>query len=200
MAQPLTPGWYPDPNGGPNKLYWDGQAWNAAAPTAPNAPPPSAQPRRPPLGGRGLLTLLLALVALVWLMQQCSKPSSNKSSTAATSSGSSSPSTSKTPDAWKYMAGDGTHQMGGADGKNWGVWVADGTTGVKPGKNCTWSLRSVASDRPGEILNEGETPSGQTVTVDIEPDGDVSTFDGTIGDDNHRLVFMTNNCGAWRPQ
>jgi hypothetical protein len=30
------------------------------------------------------------------------------------------------------------------------------------------------------------------VTVSINLDGDVSGFDGTIGDDNHRIVFMTN--------
>ena len=97
------------------------------------------------------------------------------------------------------MAGNGTHEMGGADGKNWGVWESDGTTGVVPGKNCTWSIRSVAQYRPGIVLDEGEAPAGEIVQVSIEPDGDVNSFDGTIGDDNHRLVFMTNNCGAWKP-
>jgi hypothetical protein len=33
--------------------------------------------------------------------------------------------------------------------------------------------------------------------VNIQPDGDVSVWSGEI-DDDHRVVFMTNGCGAWR--
>lgn len=50
---------------------------------------------------------------------------------------------------------------------------------------------------PGETIERGEAPSGQPATVNIQPDGTVSTFYGTIGGDKHRIVFMTNNCGAW---
>lgn len=39
---PLPPGWYPDPNGGANQLYWDGREWHTAT------PPPSGQPHEPP--------------------------------------------------------------------------------------------------------------------------------------------------------
>lgn len=186
MTQQLPPGWYPDPKGGPQQLYWDGRAWNAAP-----ASPPRTRKRHP------IVLYVIVFGALVWLMQQCSNPSSDRSSTSSKSSSSSSPSTTEAPAAWKYMAGDGTHQMGGVDGKNWGVWVSGG--GTPPG-NCTWSIRSVSRYRPGEVLDEGEAPAYQRVTVDIEPDGDVHSYDGTIGADNHRLVFMTNNCGAWRPK
>lgn len=41
---PLPAGWYPDPNGGEAKLYWDGRAWHTAS--TPSAPP--AAPTRYP--------------------------------------------------------------------------------------------------------------------------------------------------------
>jgi hypothetical protein len=37
---------------------------------------------------------------------------------------------------------------------------------------------------------------GELVRASIQPDGDVSTFTGEI-DNDHRIVFMTNGCGAW---
>ncbi len=88
------------------------------------------------------------------------------------------------------MPGNGTHEMGGMDGKDWGVYEATATG------NCQWSIRSVARYRPGLILDEGAAAPGETVQVNIQPDGDVGTFDGMI-DDDHRLVFMTNSCGNW---
>jgi hypothetical protein len=89
------------------------------------------------------------------------------------------------------IPGNGTHQMGGMDGKNWGVYQATATG------NCQWSIRSVASYRPGVVLDEGTAAPGETVRVNIQPDGDVNTWDGTI-DGDHRLVFMTNSCGKWQ--
>ena len=76
--------------------------------------------------------------------------------------------------------------MGGVDGKNWGVYVANG------GPNCEWSIRSVARYRPREILDRGTAPC-----VDIERDGDVDTWSGPI-DNDHRIVVLTNGCSAWR--
>lgn len=82
--------------------------------------------------------------------------------------------------------------MGGVDGKNWGVYTAT----VPAGSTCQWSIRSVAPYRGGEILDEGQGESGETVQASIQPDGDVSTWTGMINDD-HRIVFMTSGCGAW---
>lgn len=45
MSTP-TPGWYPDPNGGPAR-WWDGQQWQAA-PTAPGGPSTPPAPHQPP--------------------------------------------------------------------------------------------------------------------------------------------------------
>lgn len=39
-STPLPPGWYPDPNGGTNQLYWDGHTWHTA-------PPPPAKLNQP---------------------------------------------------------------------------------------------------------------------------------------------------------
>jgi lysylphosphatidylglycerol synthetase-like protein (DUF2156 family) len=46
-------GWYPDPNGGPSQVYWDGQQWNAnVAESA--AHEPAAAGAYPPAGADGL--------------------------------------------------------------------------------------------------------------------------------------------------
>ena len=197
MTQPLAPGWYPDPEDPSRNLYWDGRTWHRKG--APFLAQPSFAPPPAPKNRHRLLWLILTLVVFAWVANQCSSPSKNSSSRNKSSSASASP-TSRAPDPWKWMPGNGTYEMGGADGKNWGVWVSDGTTGVKPGKPCTWSIVSVARYRGGEVLDQGEAPAGQKATADIEPDGDVHSFDGTIGEDHHRLVFMTSNCGAWKPQ
>lgn len=59
QSTPLTPGWYPNPNGEPETLYWDGRDWRTAAslPTASTAqgPNPTSRTRNP-------LLLLLAIV------------------------------------------------------------------------------------------------------------------------------------------
>lgn len=89
------------------------------------------------------------------------------------------------------IPGNGTHEMGGMDGRDWGVYEAT-VTG-----NCKWSIRSVARYRPGLILDEGTAAPGETVRVNIQPDGDVNSWDGII-DSDHRLVFMTNGCGKWQ--
>ncbi|SHQ74720.1 Uncharacterised protein [Mycobacteroides abscessus subsp. abscessus] len=95
------------------------------------------------------------------------------------------------PDSPSVMSGNGTFKLGGVEGKNWGVYEARATG------NCQWSIRSVARYREGWILDSGTAATGEKVTVDIQPDGDVNSFTGQINDD-HRLVFMTNGCGIWR--
>lgn len=37
-SQQAPAGWYPDPNGGPNQMYWDGQQWSSGAPPMPQQP------------------------------------------------------------------------------------------------------------------------------------------------------------------
>ena len=115
--------------------------------------------------------------------------SQDDSSTGKTTPGQAAPAAPPADDH-ATMPGNGTHEMGGMDGKDWGVYEATATG------NCQWSIRSVARYRPGLILDEGTAAPGETVRVNIQPDGDVSTWDGTI-DDDHRLVFMTNGCGKW---
>lgn len=115
--------------------------------------------------------------------------SKDDSSTGTTTPGQAAPAAPPVDDH-ATMSGNGTHEMGGMDGKDWGVYEATAT------RNCQWSIRSVARYRPGLILDEGTATPGDTVRVDIQPDGDVSSWDGTINDD-HRLVFMTSGCGKW---
>lgn len=190
-----TPGWYADPAGSGQQRYWDGTDWGPVAPPPPTAPPVVVVKKK-----RSVISLLV-IGGLVLLAGSCISSAldsdGGKDSPASSSRPSVAPPppTSETPNAWEYIAGNGTHQMGGMDGKNWGEWVSDGTG--KQSVACTWSVVSVADDRPGEVLDEGESPAGQPVTVSIQPDGDVS-MGGSIGPDKHRLVFMTNNCGAWR--
>lgn len=92
------------------------------------------------------------------------------------------------------MPGDGTYPMGGVDGKDWGFYQS---TGGNQG-TCSWSVRRVNPDAGADILDSGEAAAGETSTVNIQPDGHVSIWDGTI--DGSRIVFMTNNCGAWQFQ
>jgi serine/threonine protein kinase, bacterial len=64
-ASPLSPGWYPDPNGRPGTMYWDGQAWRTAPlPTAGSGPKPKPTGRSPVLWLLGLAALVF-LVALI---------------------------------------------------------------------------------------------------------------------------------------
>jgi hypothetical protein len=90
------------------------------------------------------------------------------------------------------MPGNGTYEMGGIDGKDWGVWQAEGA----PSAVCEWSIRSVARYRGADILDSRQAGPGEKARVNIQADGDVDSSSGEIGD--HRLVFMTHNCGAWR--
>ncbi len=112
------------------------------------------------------------------------------SSTGPTTPGQAAPA-APTFDDHATIPGNGTHQMGGMDGRDWGVYQATATG------NCQWSIRSVARYRGGLVLDEGSAAPGETVRVNIQPDGDVNTWDGTINGD-HRLVFMTNSCGKWQ--
>lgn len=58
-----APGWYPDPDGGPEKFYWDGTNWTDLPP-----PPTSARSPLPP-GERTIVTgpnhVLHAVVTLL---------------------------------------------------------------------------------------------------------------------------------------
>lgn len=135
-----------------------------------------------------LLKLGLGFVLLVWLVSQCDHTEKKSGS----GSSSSNTATSTPPRDYESMPGNGTFEMGGAGGKNWGVYTA---TVPADSSGCQWSIRSVARYRPGLVLDEGAGTPGGTVRVDIAPDGDVGMLDGMIGD--HRLVFMTSGCGPW---
>lgn len=92
---------------------------------------------------------------------------------------------------YRHIPGDGTHNMGGADGYDWGTYTAT----VPPGSpGCSWAVVSVAAYMGGETLDEGEASSG-VVRANIQPDG-VASWTGTIGGD-HRIVFRTSGCGTW---
>lgn len=69
-AQPPPAGWYPDPNGGPGQMYWDGQQWQtevlATPPPAQSGmfiPPSDQRPRHGPTGA--LIAVIVAIVAVV---------------------------------------------------------------------------------------------------------------------------------------
>jgi hypothetical protein len=137
--------------------------------------------------------LLFLLGILVFVVLLANSGNDKKTDNEASSSfASSAPITTATFDTHDTMNHNGTWEMGGMDGRDWGVYK----TTVPAGSACTWSIRSVARYRPGVILDEGTAGAGEVVRVSIEPDGDVSTFSGMI-DDDHRLVFMTSGCGSW---
>jgi hypothetical protein len=137
---------------------------------------------------------IVAVVAVAALAYQCGHNDDKRDDTKSESTPEAAAPTTPTVDAESHstIPGNGTHNIGGMDGKDWGVYTAT----VPAGSTCQWSIRSVAPYRPGEILDEGRGAAGEVVRASIQPDGDVSTFTGEI-DDDHRIVFMTNGCGAW---
>jgi hypothetical protein len=67
MTTQLPPaGWYPDPNGGPGQVYWDGQRWHTEIPAT---PPPVQSGIPSPAGGqrprRGPMLALIAVIVVV---------------------------------------------------------------------------------------------------------------------------------------
>src|ERR1700736_1848914 len=145
MAKPLAPGWYPDPNGKrANTLYWDGEEWHTAPP-----PPPPARRKK-----RRVWPWVLGIVLVLFLIGRCSDGENQSSQTPPSASPSQSVSpTSKEPFPTEYMPGNGTYEMGGVDGKDWGVWQADGAPVVSAsGLSAAWpdtgEPTSWTADRP----------------------------------------------------
>ena len=90
--------------------------------------------------------------------------------------------TTPAPQPWKTMSGDGTHEMGGVGGKNWGVWESGG---AKAAEGCEWSVRMIDPYGPAVILDEGSAAVGERARVAINPVGDAN------------LVFVTSGCQPW---
>jgi hypothetical protein len=88
-------GWYPDPDGTPDRYrYWDGTAWSAATTNDPRQPPPTAGPnarsRRPAIGLLlGVLTLVLVIivVAAVLILRDRLRPITDQNLPSSTVSG-----------------------------------------------------------------------------------------------------------------
>ena len=104
-------GWYPDPDGTPDRYrYWDGTAWSAATTNDPRQRPPipgAAVPRRPRRTGMALLIGVLALVviivvaAILIMRGQAPRPITDQTFPSSTVSGwdDSSPTPEPTPSA-----------------------------------------------------------------------------------------------------
>ena len=98
---------------------------------------------------------VLGIVLVLFLIGRCSD--SGHSKLADLAIGWSKPvgqSNSKEPFPTEYMRGNGTYEMGGIDGQDWGVWQADGAPVVSAiGRSAAWPhIReppSWAADRPG---------------------------------------------------
>ncbi|MGV0618179.1 hypothetical protein ABQE58_25125 [Mycolicibacterium elephantis] len=133
----------------------------------------------------GVGSAIVLLLAVGWLGAQCSKddsmPDAKRDATTTTT---------KAPYPHQVMAGDGYHNMGGIDGKDWGIWQSSG------GPECTWSIRLTSPYTGATILREGTAPPNQSPRVSIQPPGDVSSITGEI--DGGRVIFQTHGCGSWR--
>lgn len=161
-----------------------------AVPIAKREPPPPPQRKQSPP-----LWIIIGIGIPVFIfVTMCSNSSDKRSAADKESSTSATTTTARSsapPQAWKTMPGNGTHKMGGMDGKDWGIWQA-----TAPG-DCQWSIRAVRTYTGGEVLYEGTAAPGEVVRVNIQPDGKVAATTGMI-DGDHRIVFMTNGCGAWQ--
>ncbi len=101
-----------------------------------------------------------------------------------------SPTTTATPPE-SIMLGNGTYNMGGIDGKYWGIW----STGPVPSR-CVWSIVAQSGYSPASVLDHGISEPGEIAQVNIQPLGDSSALTG----ESHgiRLRFITSGCGTWR--
>ncbi|AEL20095.1 hypothetical protein PBI_BUZZLYSEYEAR_49 [Mycobacterium phage BuzzLyseyear] len=135
-----------------------------------------------------VMVTALAVLAVVGIVSARNNNDDDDRSASQTTT----PTTTTTrPNPYRTIPGDGTHNMGGADGYDWGTYTAT----IPPSSpGCTWAVVSIADYRGGETLREGEAPSG-TVRANIQPDG-VASWTGTINGD-HRIVFRTSGCGTW---
>ncbi|MGV7686363.1 hypothetical protein PJN34_19245 [Mycobacterium kansasii] len=155
------------------------------APIPPMPPPaePQSQARR-----TGTVLVVFWLLLAAALLYSCSKSESSTGESPPTSVPPPSP---PPPPPFKTMPGDGTYNMGGADGKDWGMWESSGG----PADNCQWSIRAVSRYTPGQVLDSGEAGMNQQTRVSIQPLPDSSGLTGEAH--GFRVVFMTNGCGSW---
>lgn len=118
--------------------------------------------------------------------------SSDKAKSGSSTTASSRPTTSRAPYEHQHMPGNGYHNIGGVDGKDWGVWQSTGSP-----QPCSWSIRLTDPYGPATILREGTADPGQSVRVTINPPGDVSSISGVVKATGGRVVFQTSGCGSW---
>lgn len=138
----------------------------------------------------GVGTVIIVLLGIGWLGSQCSKD--DKAEKAGAKSSTPTTTTTRAPLDNEVMRGDGYHQMGGIDGKDWGVWVSTGSP-----QPCTWSIRVTDPYGPATILREGTAEPGQPARVAINPPGDISSISGEVKATGGRVVFQTSGCGSW---
>ncbi len=103
-----------------------------------------------------------------------------------------SPPRSAPVDDTDYIPGNGYHNIGGLDGKYWGIWQSTGSP-----NECTWSIRLTSPNYGATILDQGGSAANTPVRVNIQPPGDVSSLTGEI-DGGGRIVLQTSGCGAWK--
>lgn len=99
VTTPLSAGWYPAPNSGSQRLYWDGLQWHAAPP-----PPPALARKKK----RKTWPWILGILLVLFVIGQCdSSAGERRSSRVANGSGSSpsvTPSPTTTYDGSAYAA------------------------------------------------------------------------------------------------
>lgn len=136
--------------------------------------------------------IALIVVALVAVGKCGSKDRDSGTASDTTSASRPTATAPAAPSPHRYMPGDGYHNMGGIEGKDWGVWRSAGGSGP-----CEWSIRLVNPYSGALILEEGTAGPGQPAVAEVWPPGDTSAISGKI-DGDMRVVFATHGCGAWK--
>lgn len=143
-------------------------------------------------GKAGVGSVIVLILAVGWFGSQCSGSSSSSSSKSSSSKPTTSTPAAKAPYEHQHMPGDGYHNIGGIDGKDWGTWQSTGSA-----KPCSWSIRLTDPYGPATVLREGTADPGRPARVTISPPGDVSSISGVVKATGGRVVFQTFGCGAW---
>ena len=175
MPTQLPPGWYPDPEGKPRKLYWDGSEWYT---TIPASHKHGSTKLFKILTGASLgLTALLAVGALVFQGTR-----GNPGATPPSSPSPTQPAPTTTTSRYvseKMMPADGMYRVGG-DQVDPGVWESDGPA---PGlTHCAWARLSAPQETPETTIEAGGSDAGPTQVRVLPTDA----------------AFATHGCQPWR--
>ena len=176
MPTPLPPGWYPDPDGKPGKLYWDGSEWYTTIPASHK----HGSPRLAKIATIAGVAVMAVLVIGGIVIGALSRDTSPAPSPSARPTEPPPPTTTTSRYlSEKTMPTDGVYLVGG-DQVDPGVWESDGPAPGSP--RCAWARLSATQEGPENTIEAGGSDAGPTQARIAPTDA----------------AFSTHGCQPWR--